>query len=275
MDIPTVQLIAEKWYTRLPFPPEYNVDFKRILNALPRIEPVRFSEYNWQCYGDNQSLNLVMVLYFLEELKTRYDEAEIPEDIFWETIKDIPVYTKRTKEMTGAIGIKRLYMSSHILAMRLFRLGRLQFCMEPLSVDVPEKNLSIGTPVLDLHITEDAPLDIALCKESFATAKAFFQKYFPDYRYQYFTCHSWLMDESLARFLHENSNILKFQKLFEIFIPRESDSILNFLFKYGLTDREEIRPYPATSDFSRKVKEHALSGGTFYTALGIRNKNEQ
>jgi len=164
-------------------------------------------------------------------------------------------------------------MSLRILTMHLFRIGRLQFCMEPMPADIPEKDLHIGDAVLDLHITEDGTLDINACKESVAMAEDFFAKYFPDFTYQYYTCNSWLMDEGLAQFLPENSNIIKFQKLFEIYNKRAYDSILHFMFKYGLSDREEIRDIPASTLFSKKIKEYALAGGTFYIACGVRDKN--
>ena len=73
------------------------------------------------------------------------------------------------------------------LSMRLFRLGRLQFCMEEISVDVPEKEITKGTPVMDLHI----PIGESITKEelsaSFKMADKFFEKYFPEYHYDYYS----------------------------------------------------------------------------------------
>ncbi len=271
----SVKSIAKKWYSLLPFPKEYDQDFQVILQSTPNVEPVSLSEYNWKIHEDDQNLNMVMVLYFLEELKAIYGAKGIPDNIFWETVKEITVYTRRTKEMTGAIGIKRLHMSLLILSARLFRIGRLQFCMDSLFFDIPEKGLYTGEPVLDVHITEDGSLDITACKDSFQMSEEFFARYFPDFRYQYYTCHSWLMDKGLSKFLHKNANILKFQKLFEIFNHHESDTILSFLFQYGLTDREKLKDFPVTSVFAQKIKEHALDGDKFYAASGIRNKSCQ
>ena len=80
------------------------------------------------------------------------------------------------------------------------------------------------------------------------------------------------MDEHIRPFLKEGSNILEFQKFFEPVHKREQDSILQFMFKYGLESREELKECPAETDFARKVKEYALAGGTFYNVLGIMDR---
>lgn len=273
MSSPSVKETAKKWYRLLPFPSEYDQDFETILNNTNIKNPLPFQEYDWSTHEADQNVNLVMVLYFLEDLHNRYEKAGISDDIFYETAKEITVYTRRCKEATGAIGIQRLPMSLRILSMHLFRIGRLQFCMEPLACDVPEKGLKAGDPVMDLHITEDGSLDMASCKESFTLSESFFLKHFPDFKFQYYTCNSWLMDENLKHFLPANANILKFQRLFEIYNKREYDSVLHFMFRYGIESREELRNYPATTSFAQKIKDYALSGGALYIALGIRDKN--
>ena len=75
--------------------------------------------------------------------------------------------------------------------------------------------------------------------------------------------------------LGENSNIIRFQNLFKVVHTAENNGILNFMFKYGIADREELRPIEATTDFAKKVKDYALSGGKLYASLGIRDRNNK
>ena len=108
------------------------------------------------------------------------------------------------------------------------------------------------------------------CEKSFEMAEKFFAKYFPDFDYKNYSCSSWLLADNLKLFLSENSNILKFQKLFKIVNTFESDSILDFMFKYGIKNREELRECPAESAFAKKVKNYALEGGKLYAAFGVK-----
>ena len=77
-----------------------------------------------------------------------------------------------------------------------------------------------------------------------------------------------MLDDNLREYLGDDTNIIKFQKRFNIIHKREQDSIIHFLFKFGFTDREEIREIEPKSEFAAKIKEKALSGGKFYNVLG-------
>lgn len=160
------------------------------------------------------------------------------------------------------------------LSMRLFRLGRLQFSLEEILADVPEKEIVKGTPVNDIHIPAGGSINKEELNSSFKMAKEFFGKYFPDYKYDYYMCHSWLLDETLKKFLKEGSNILEFQNLFYPVLAIENDAILRFMFKYHIVNREELHDCPATTQFAKSVKEYALSGGKFYNVLDVCHRNE-
>ena len=99
----------------------------------------------------------------------------------------------------------------------------------------------------------------------------FFSKYFPEYDYKCFTCESWLLDETLAEFLPENSNITSFRKMFEVVKTEESDAILSNIFKWN-TSRRNIRNEVAVTTLTKNVKEYALSGKAFYVGYGILEK---
>ena len=266
-----VLAIARKWYAKIQFPKEFDQEFEQLLSQQTDLMPIPFASYdlaqNQTAYGKN----LVMFLYFCEELSERYAAAGIPEDILLATLEDLVIVTQRNRILRGSIGLVKTSTLVNHFSMRLFRLGRLQFCMTGAYVDIPEIGIHAGDAMMDVHIPKGEPLTLEACNESFAMAETFFAKYFPEYEYHYYMCFSWLLDDTLKQFLKADSNILKFQKLFRVVHKRETDTILHFMFKYGIESREELREFSAKTDFAKQVKEYALAGGTFYNVLGIRN----
>ena len=273
MERDTVKKIAKKWYDLIPFPEKFDEEFDRLLEEENDLECMRFEEYDIKQNAPLKGKNLIMFLYFCEELSQRYDAAGISRDILMATLEDFLPSVERNKNLTGKIGVVRAGVLANHLSMRLFRLGRIAFCMDEAPMDIPSKGIKKGDNVLDLHVPAGGPLTMEECEKSFVASERFFKKHFPDFEYQYYTCYSWMLDDVIKPFLNENSNILQFAKLFEVVHQTEQDSILNFLFKYGLADREEIRDCPANSSFARKVKEHALSGGVFHNVLGLKDRN--
>ena len=57
------------------------------------------------------------------------------------------------------------------------------------------------------------------CDASFAWAPRFFARHFPEDDYRVATCGSWLLDEQLAEYLPETSNIVQFQRRFRLVPP--------------------------------------------------------
>ena len=119
-----------------------------------------------------------------------------------------------------------------------------------------------------LHIPADGAMTPAQCDEAFAKAKEFFAKYYPEYDYRCFTCHSWLLDPQLKKILGENSNIIRFQNRFEIILNDPSDAILRYVFKWN-TNGKNLKFAPVTSNFAAMVKKAYLEGTKFCESFGI------
>ena len=261
--------IIEKWYKELGFPSEYDEQFYELLNDEKNIPTDTFEEHEFENSPEAAGQNLVAYLYFAEALKEKYEKKGISDDVLKDTLYDLVICTDGVYKNTQKVGITGVgWMKLHF-SFKLFRLGRLQFCMDGASMDIAEKGIAKGDPILDVHIPRGDKLDIEDCYASFEIAEKFFAKHFPEYEYKWLTCHSWMLDETIRQFLKPTSNILKFQTLFEAVRPVEMDSILHFVFKSG-ANREELPNYEAKSDFAKKVKEYALSGGKFYNTLGVR-----
>ena len=152
--------------------------------------------------------------------------------------------------------------------MKIFRLGRLQFAFEECEYDAPQLGLRKGDPVIGVHIPADGAMTPEACDESFALAREFFAKYYPDYAYRGFTSHTWLLDPELKKLLNENTNIIRFQERFVNIENDDSDAILRYVFKWNTTGRN-LKYAPVLSKFAESVKRAYMDGVQFHETYGF------
>ena len=265
----TAKDIAKKWYKKLNFPACLDEEFERVLQDT-EIKPEAKIE-NYDTSNQNGKENLVNYLYFCEALEEKYKAKSIPEAILLETLKDIVIWTKTWSKIKGELYLGELEWLKRHLQMRLFKLGRLQFCIADSEFEICEKQIKKGDAVVEVHIPEGEPLLNEECIKSLDNARGFFKQYFPEYNYSLFTCHSWLLDSSLEEFLDYESNILKFAKLFTIARQDPSDALLGYLFRWGIK-REQIQECTPKSSLAEKIKVAAQNGRVFYESLGYIDK---
>lgn len=268
-DLRTVQII-DKWYKKIGFPHKYDKEFYDILESIKVDTSITAEEYNLQ--EEDGKKNFLYFLYFCEELERRYKEKGIEEEIFMDTLSDMPRWLDTWSDLKGGLYFNELedWFIWHF-KMKLFKIGRLQFGMSKFRWEIPQKGIKKGENVIDIHIPAAGPLLKEDCEKSLDMAREFFEKYYPEFDYSYFMCSSWLLDETLDKILDKNSNILKFQKLFEIVDKVEKDSIISYVLRWK-TRREEIADIVPKSSFAKKVKEMAINGETFYVGTGVIKK---
>ena len=257
--------IIEKWYKKLNFPKETECDFYRALEEKEIDGSITIEKYDKK--SDDGEANLLYFLYFCQSLEEKYKEKGIPESVLLDTLGDIVVWTKIWSGLKGGLYLGELEWLSRHLGMRLFKLGRLQFGMADSEFDIKEKGIFKGTPVIEVHIPEGEPLLRETCEKSVDDARKFFKKYFPEFNYTVFTCHSWLLDSSLKEFLPKDSNILRFADMFTVVRDDRSDAIFGYIFFWG-AKREDLKVCNPRSTFAQKLKQAALDGCKFYESLG-------
>lgn len=114
-------------------------------------------------------------------------------------------------------------------------------------------------------------MEIEACRESFAMAREFFATYFPEVQYSWFSCFSWLLDESLQEILPPGSNILQFAALFRVVDKQPADDIIRFMFGWDAT-RENMDSWVCRSGFAKQVKARIAQGQIFYETRGLISK---
>lgn len=258
--------IIEKWYKKLSFDKAYDEEFYRGLNEISIPESLVIENYDYD--SSDGIRNLLSYLYMCEETSKEYEKKGISEDILTDTLKDITRWSYTWSEIKNNLCLYELKWLSYHLQLKIFKLGRLQFFMDKAKNDYPDLNIKKGDNVLAVHIPSDGALDIEKCLQSFCMAKEFFKKYFPEFNYTYFSCHSWLLDDSLKSILPESSNIIKFGNLFTKVSQDESYSIIRYVFGWNVT-KETLSDCIAETSFARKVKEGVEANRKFYSTQGF------
>ena len=264
------QEIIESWYKALNFPKKYDAEFYDALNTITIPENLTIDTYDVE--EQDGKRNFLAYLYFCEALKKQYASLGISESVLLDTVYDIRRWLDTWSMVKGELYLGELLWLSFHMRGTLFHLGTLQFAMGKSHYDCPEKGLAKGDRVIEVHIPAGTDLSKEAVDASFATAKAFFAEHFPEYEYRYFTCHSWMLGSTLNELLNPESKILAFQKRFDVVHEDKSEDIIRFVFRWDAT-REALTSLEATTGLMRRVKERALAGETFYSSLGVIDKN--
>ncbi len=229
-DIPEILTLAESVDPGLlePYVREL-VGTMGSLDPQPRVEP----------RPDQHPLFFVLVFVAARPHVLEYHRAHgIPGDasrfILADVGRHLAVHRRRHPGIGGLEHPN--WLTRHFRGL-IYQLGRLQF--ERVRVwDV------FGLPATDLalsvHIPEFCgPLTPAACDEAFARAVGFFARHFPGERYEWAICGSWLLDPQLRDHLPDGSNIVAFQRRFEIVRVEEHTSSRDFVLAGGrLAGRE-------------------------------------
>lgn len=220
--------------------------------------------------GDVRGLSVLrFYLSLLSDVKSRYEEMEIPSSVFFDSIKDITIWCEDYLLKHSEAGFSEWEWIGKTLRMEVIRIGRLQFEPSVLAKDVSVDGrvCSAGIPVLEVHIPAGEGLDTTSVLDSFARAPEFFKTYFGK-EFSLFHCRSWLLSPDLDGLLSESSRIIHFKNLFTVYGTDQrhrqaEERVFGFL-------SDEPCDYPEATSLQRAVKQHLLCGGCIAMGSGIR-----
>jgi hypothetical protein len=197
-------------------------------------------------------------LAMLDDVLAYHADRGIPEPVSWVTLADLGRNLAIDRRMNGeGWPVMLQWLTLHVRG-GVYELGRLQF----------QRCLPGGDPdALSLHVPRSGALTPSACDASFEWAREFFPRHFPDEPYRFVTCGSWLLDPALAEYLPADSNILSFQRRFELLPDGEDDDedFLRFVFGTLTTPLEEL---PARTALQRAGIAHLKSGGHWQNRTG-------
>ena len=103
-------------------------------------------------------------------------------------------------------------------------------------------------------------------KKAIQNSRELLKKYYNIENPKYI-CESWLLSKEISKMLDENSNIKKFQELFEIQSSKNGiDDVLNFVF--NLKKCDNYNELPETTGLQKSIKIFLIDNGTIYEGYG-------
>jgi len=236
------------------------------------------SPYNFEENGEfrvmDASFGAFVCTIAIEEMEKFYLSKGIPLEIFLATIGDLGIWINHHYNCFGEWGLSSFGWFRLHFQGKIFQLGRLQFEIaridEILRPDTDAGlNLSFGDDFLDVHIPRGRRLDEQACFDSFEQAKVFFSQYLNEYEFKAFVCYTWLFDPCFKDLLPCDSNILKFQRMFNIYkYDKESYSGLKYIFNN--VTKDNIADAPKDTALRKATAEHILNGGIMRKGAGYR-----
>lgn len=208
----------------------------------------------------------------LDDVRRYHAARGIPDDVSWATLADLGRNMAIHERIYGKGGFdEQNWITLHWRG-GIYQLGRLQFNRSRIRYDaatIEQLGLDFrhGDPALGVHIPETGPLSPEACDASFRWAREFFARHFPEDTYRVATCGSWLLDEQLAEYLPPTSNIIRFQRRFQL-VPggRVADrEIVRFVFRRDTTRFDEL---PRRTTLERAIVQHLLAGRHWQSRSG-------
>lgn len=212
---------------------------------------------------------LKLYLRWALDTKARYQDLGIPEEYFWDSMKDLSIWCEDYLTKYGVPGFREWGWVGCGLRLEVIRIGRLQFQPNrlPRSIAWNGKLLPAGMPTLEIHIPAGEPLTPEAVLASINQAPDFYRKYFSK-EFSLFHCHSWLLSPALKELLPDRSRIIQFQNLFCVYgADTEERQAEERVFGFLSDDPSQ---YPDQTSLQKAIKQHLLNGKEVPMGAGIR-----
>jgi hypothetical protein len=205
----------------------------------------------------------------------------VPDDVSWATLEDLGRHVGLHRWRSGTTGFDTQFWLAIHFRGGLYALGRLQFTpyrlrtgpggplfwYDEATIERLGPGFRHGDLVLGVHIPATGPLTPDACDDSLRRAGTFFADQFGEGGSRVATCTSWLMDDQLAAYLPPESNILEFQRRFEL-VPgaRDADAeTFGFVFGRMPASLDELTP---RTGLERALVDHVRAGGHWRMRTG-------
>lgn len=235
------------------------IDFylKQLMDRETAVESYRHLKTLLEEDKDNMKM-LYCQLECARQVFDQYQKKHIKDTIYRDTMKCFSRFIEECKKKNGRMFFDRDWWTYRQISMSLFRIGELEYEFQKYE----DEN------VIAIHIPSDANLSKGAVDASMKQAEIFFQNYYHDYKYEKYSCDSWLLSPRLKPLLSKKSNILSFQNRFHIVRENNEDKgYIEWLFQVPIDTN--YKNLPAKTDLQKKVKEILLNGGNIGSAYGI------
>lgn len=235
--------------------------FGEYLNAMSEQEKV-----------EPELLNLYLYLRFCEYTLDKFREMGIEAAALYEAMTDMTKKCEVQKAANGIYGIpqndQRAWLRYHINGV-MFQFGRLQFqkAVSEYDLEIEGMKVAKGDLCFYVHIPRSTPLTQEACMASYKEALAFARKHFGVDKMVCF-CYSWTLQPWLLDKLDAQTNIIKYQKSYEIIETIESlPHMFPFIFP---KEYDNLDDYPVDTTLRRAAIERRRKGGIIGYGVGVK-----
>ncbi|MET7375098.1 acyltransferase domain-containing protein [Micromonospora arida] len=249
-----------------PDSPLWTGELRWLLDRSIAMVRADLAGYDWLSPGPElprergpawRHLYVYAYLALVDVVRGYHSDHGIPDAVTWVTLADLGRNLAIDRRMRGeGWPIMQSWLTLHSRG-SVYELGRLQH--------------QRGDGAIGLHVPESGPLTPTAIEASLDEARAFFPRHFPDEQYTAFSCASWLLDPQLREYLPEDSNIVRFQRRFELEPYDESAGpdadieVLRFGFRTLTTPLDEL---PRRTVLQRAIIDHLRAGGHWHWRHG-------
>jgi len=124
-----------------------------------------------------------------------------------------------------------------------------------------------GDAALGVHIPEGTELSPGALDSTFERAREVVQRIWPVHQRRLATCQSWMLDDRLEEYLSSKSNIVRFQRRFEL-LPTwrdDDEDVVEFVFRTHVADFSLL---DESTSVRRAVKDVLVHGGHWRDRIG-------
>ncbi len=223
----------------------------------PKTWEKALSDLRELCGEDADGMKMFVCLsHCAAQRAQRYRRLGIPEEIYWATMRFLSRFLHADSEKAGHLVFRWAWWFPRQLALKEFRIGAMEY--EMLTAE--------GERRISVHIPADADFSDETVGASLADARAFMKKFFPAFAEAPMYCESWLLSPALRELLPEGSNILRFQRRFDILrVDENSPAALEWIFPDPKAKPED---FPEDTRLRRAAKRYLLAGGNIGRTLG-------
>ena len=245
-------------------------DRARVADAAGRLEArVGDLEHPWPRVladlrdepGRPMGLLPLLALVASADAVRRFHAARgVPPEVSASGLRDLGQQVSVHRRTYGAFGLHTQGWLVCVWSGAYFWLGRLAFNLTRLD----------GRWVIDTHIPESGPLTPGSVDDSFARAREVFGTHFADLPAEELHCRSWLLDPQLAEVLPGESNMVRFQRRWELYGDADlgDDDAVFFVFRRRDTTTESRASLPRSTTLQRAILDRIEAGGHWYLRHG-------
>lgn len=172
------------------------------------------------------------------------------------------IYIRKYKSMR----VSQLLWGVRLINLKIIEVGRLQYEL----VNINPINQNIGE-FIKIHIPGNKKLEIDSVIKSINDSKYYIKKYFNINVTDYY-CSSWLLSPEVKKIVNNNSNIAKFQDLFNItkLIDGKKD-ILKFVF--NIEECDDYNNLNENTSLQKELKKMLLDNKEIKVGIGTLKKS--